>query len=246
LVIANSQGADLRVVMSYLAQELCGAFSAAEDGNVTTAKKLEGQTWGGPKTGVCTDILPAVMEAAGVDNNKVKVRIVGQAERFPMLAAGTITASDSYLDKAFFIRRELAAANKTMVYFKFADYLSMYSSSVTVTRETMEKQPEMIEKIVIGLIKGLKFTAANPNEAARIVGELHPEIDKDYIRESLELFLYAMWDDTIKSKGFGFIEEKKMQGEHDLLVKHLKLKKSTPIENLHTNRFVEAAHHRLK
>ena len=36
LIIANSEGADLRVVMSYLVQELCGAFSAAEDGNVTT------------------------------------------------------------------------------------------------------------------------------------------------------------------------------------------------------------------
>src|SRR5258705_8046528 len=54
LIIANSDGADLRVVMSYLVQELCGAFSAAEDGNVTSAKKLEGQTWGGPKTGDCT------------------------------------------------------------------------------------------------------------------------------------------------------------------------------------------------
>ena len=50
LIIANSEGAQLRVVMSYLVQELCGAFSAAEDGNVTTAKKLEGQTWGGPKS----------------------------------------------------------------------------------------------------------------------------------------------------------------------------------------------------
>ena len=28
-----------------------------------------------------------------------------------------------------------------MVYFRFADYVSMYSSSVTVTRETMEKRP---------------------------------------------------------------------------------------------------------
>jgi NitT/TauT family transport system substrate-binding protein len=246
LIIANSEGAQLRVVMSYLVQELCGAFSAAEDGNVTTAKKLEGQTWGGPKTGVCTDILPAVMEAAGVDTSKVKVRIVQQAERFPMLAAGTITATDSYLDKAFFIRKELAAANKTMVYFRFADYVSMYSSSVTVTRETMEKRPEMIEKIIVGLLKGFKFTVAEPDEAARIIGELHPDIDKGYLRESLDLLLYAMWDDTARSKGPGFIDAAKMQGERDVLVRYLKLAASMPIENLYTNRFVEAAHQKLK
>jgi NitT/TauT family transport system substrate-binding protein len=246
LIIANSEGADLRVVMSYLVQELCGVFSAAEDGNVTSAKKLEGQTWGGPKTGVCTDILPAVMEAAGVDASRVKVRIVQQAERFPMLAAGTITATDSYLDKAFFIRKELAAAKKTMIYFRFADYVAMYSSSVTVTRATMEQRPQMIEKIIIGLLKGFRFTVANPDEAARIIGELHPDIDKGYLRESLDLLLYAMWDDTARSKGIGFIDPVKMQGEHDLLVKYLKLKRSTPIDSIYTNRFVEAAHQALK
>jgi NitT/TauT family transport system substrate-binding protein len=246
LVMANADGADLRVVMSYLVQELCGAFSAAEDGNVTSAKKLEGQTWGGPKTGVCTDILPAVMEAAGVDAGKVKVRIVQQAERFPMLAAGTITATDSYLDKAFFIRKELAAANKTMVYFRFAAYVSMYSSSVTVTRAVMEQRPQMLEKLIAALIEGFKFTVANPDDAARIVGELHPEIDKGYLRESLDLLLYAMWDDTARAKGVGYIDQAKMQGERDLLVKYLKLKASPPIETIYTNRFVEAAYQRLK
>jgi hypothetical protein len=108
LIIANSEGADLRVVMSYLVQELCAAFSAAEDGNVTTPKKMEGLIWGGPKTCVCTDILPAVLLAGGVDVTKVKMRLVEQAERFPMLAANTIQATDSYLDKAYYIRQELA------------------------------------------------------------------------------------------------------------------------------------------
>jgi NitT/TauT family transport system substrate-binding protein len=246
LIIANSEGADLRVVMSYLVQELCAAFSAAEDGNVTTAKKMEGQIWGGPKTGVCTDILPAVLEAAGVDSRKVTMRLVQQAERFPMLAAATITATDSYLDKAFYIRQELAKASKTMVYFRFADYVKMYSSSITVTRETMEKRPEMIEKVIAAVIKGLNFTVAHPDEAARIIVELHPESDPPYIRESVDLLLFAMWDEHNRQKGLGIIDAAKMQGEHDLLVKYLNLQKPVPLDSIYTNRFVEAAHRRLK
>lgn len=245
LIIANSEGADLRVVMSYLVQELCAAFSAKEDGNVTDPKKLEGLTWGGPKTGVCTDILPAVLLAGGADASKVTMRLVQQAERFPMLAANTIQGTDSYLDKAYYIRQELAKANKTMVVMRYAAYVKMYSSSVTVTRETMEKRPEMIEKVIIAVIKGLNFTVKNPDEAARIIVELHPDADKAYIRESVDLLLFAMWDEHNKTKGLGYIDTAKMQGEEDLLVKYLKLKKSVPMESTFTNRFVDAAHKKL-
>jgi NitT/TauT family transport system substrate-binding protein len=245
LIIANSEGADLRVVMSYLVQELCAAFSTAEDGNVTTPKKMEGLIWGGPKTGVCTDILPAVLLAGGADVTKVKMRLVEQAERFPMLAANTIQATDSYLDKAYYIRQELAQAKKTVVYFRFADYVKMYSSSVTVTRETTEKRPEMIEKVIAAVIMGLNFTTKNPDEASRIIAELHPDSDKAYIRESVDLLLFAMWDQANKTRGLGHIDIAKMQGEHNLLVKYLKLKNAVPMENIFTNRFVEAAYKRL-
>jgi NitT/TauT family transport system substrate-binding protein len=245
LIIANSEGADLRVVMSYLVQELCAAFSAVEDGNVTTPKKMEGLTWGGPATGVCTDILPAVLLAGEADATKVKMRLVQQAERFPMLAANTIQATDSYLDKAYYIRQELAKAGKTMTYFRFADYVKMYSSSVTVTRETMERRPEMLEKVIVAVIKGLQYTVQKPDEAARIIMELHPQSDAPYIRESVDLLLFAMWDEHNKANGLGTIDQQKMQSEHDLLVKYLKLKNAVPMDRTFTNQFVTAAHKRL-
>jgi NitT/TauT family transport system substrate-binding protein len=245
LIIVNSEGGDLRVVMSYLVQELCAAFSAVEDGNVTTPKKMEGLTWGGPKTGVCTDILPAVLLAGGADATKVSKRLVQQAERFPMLAANTIQATDSYLDKAYYIRQELAKSNKTMTFFRFADYVRMYSSSVTVTRETMEKRSEMIEKVIAAVIKGLQFTATNPDQASRIIMELHPKSDALYIRESVDLLLFAMWDEHNTTSGLGFINDGKMQGEHDLLMTYLNLKNATPMERTYTNRFVRNAYKRL-
>src|ERR1700675_5096918 len=43
LVIANAEGANLRIVMGYLNQEMCATYSAAEDGNVRKPKDIEGQ-----------------------------------------------------------------------------------------------------------------------------------------------------------------------------------------------------------
>ena len=75
--------------------------------------------------------------------------------------------------------------------------------------------------------------------------DLHPQSDAPYIRESVDLLLFAMWDEHNKTAGLGYIDNGKMQGEHDLLVKYLNLKNATPMERTYTNRFVEGAYKRL-
>ena len=54
-----------------------------------------------------------------------------------------------------------------------------------------------------------------------------------------------MWDEHNKTGGLGYIDNGKMQGEHDLLMKDLKLKNATPMDRIYTNQFVERAHKRL-
>ena len=75
--------------------------------------------------------------------------------------------------------------------------------------------------------------------------ELHPQSDAPYIRESVDLLLFAMWDEHNKSKGLGYIDNGKMQGQHDLLVKYLKLKTRVPMDRTFTNRFVDGAYKRI-
>src|SRR5258706_13767642 len=103
----------------------------------------------------------------------------------------------------------------------------MSSSSVYVTLETMDKGSEMIEKVIAAAIKGLQFTAKNPDEAARIIMELYPQSDAPYIRESVDLLLFAMWDEHNKTSGLGYIDNGKIQGENALLMKTLNLYNAT-------------------
>jgi hypothetical protein len=78
------------------------------------------------------------------------------------------------------------------------------------------------------------------------VSKLYPEIDKEYVRSSVDSLLEGMWDETSKAKGIGTIDAKKMQATRDIVVKHWKLKTEPPVESLFTNRFVEAAHKSVK
>ena len=104
----------------------------------------------------------------------------------------------------------------------------------------------MVGKVVTALLKGFKFTTANPAEAAAIVSKLYPEVDKEYVRASVDTLLEGMWDETTKAKGIGIIDAKKMQETRDTVVKYWKLKTEPPLDAIYTNRFIEAAHKSVK
>jgi hypothetical protein len=55
-----------------------------------------------------------------------------------------------------------------------------------------------------------------------------------------------MWDETSKSKGIGVLDARKMQDTRDTVVKYWKLKTEPPLDQIYTNRFIEAAHKSVK
>jgi len=246
LIIANADGGTLRTVMGYLNQEMCTVYSAVEFGNVRAPKEIEGKVWGGPPGDVCTILLTALADKAGFDLAKVKMQQMDAPQRLPMLATGQITATGSFFDKDILFKKALEQAGKKMATLRYSQYMSMYSNALTVTQATIDKRPEMVGKVVTALLRGFKFTTANPAEAAAIVSKLHPEIDKEYVRASVDTLLEAMWDETTKARGIGVIDAKKMQETRDTVVKHWKLKTEPPLEAIYTNRFIEAAHKSVK
>jgi len=246
LIIANAEGGNLRTVMGYLNQEMCAMYSAAEQGNVRAPKDLEGQTFGGPPGDICTMMLPALAEKTGVDYAKIKVQQMDGPQRLAMLTAGRISVIGTFFDKDILIKKGMDQAGKTMVSFHYAQYISMYSIAVTATQTTIDKRPEMVQKMVTALLRGFKFTVANPAEAVKITSKLHPELDADYVKASVDTLLEGMWDETSKAKGIGILDAGKMQATRDTVVKYWKLKAEPPMDQLYSNRFVEAAHRAVK
>ena len=118
-----------------------------------------------------------------------------------------------------------------MVSFHYSKYISMYSIAVTATQATIDKRPEMVEKMVTALLRGFKFTVANPAEAVKITSKLHPELDADYVRRPRSTrLLEGMWDETSKAKGIGILDAGKMQATRDTVVKYWKLKTEPPMD----------------
>lgn len=246
LIVANAEGENLRIVMGYFVQEMCAVYSAAQDGNVRKPKDLEGKILGNPPGDACNILLPALAEKTGIDGSKIRHAAMDAPARLPMLASGQITVTMSFFDKDILFSKALQKAGKTMVSFRFAEYLPMYSNSVTVHQRTLDARPEMVKKFLAALVRGFKHTLANPDEAAATVMKLYPEADKEYIRASVDTLRDSIWDETTKAKGVGVINGEKMTATRDTIVKYWKLKTAPPTDKIFTNEYIEWAHQQVR
>jgi NitT/TauT family transport system substrate-binding protein len=246
LIVSNAEGENLRIVMGYFVQEMCASYSAAEDGNVRKPKDLEGRVLGNPPGDACNIILPALAEKTGLDLGKIKHAAMDAPARLPMLASGQITATLSFYDKDILFKKALQKAGKSMVSFRFAEYIPMYSNSVVVHQRTLDARPEMVRRFLVAMVRGFKYTQANPDEAAAIVMKLYPESDREYIRASVDTLRESIWDETTKAKGVGIIDREKITATRDTIVKYWKLKVSPPVEKIFSNEHIEWAHQQAR
>jgi len=67
-------------------------------------------------------------------------------------------------------------------------------STLNVRLDTIQKDPELVRTFVRGMIKGLKFTYASPDEASAIAKAQFPTMAQDDLRATLDRsFKDEMW-----------------------------------------------------
>src|SRR5262249_11930274 len=67
-------------------------------------------------------------------------------------------------------------------------------STLNVRLETIQKDPELVRTFVRGMIKGLKFTYANPDEASAVAKAQFPTMPQEDLRATLDRsFKDEMW-----------------------------------------------------
>lgn len=63
----------------------------------------------------------------------------------------------------------------------FYDYgLKMYGQTISANSDYLNKNPEIVSKIVRALLKGLEFERKNPDQTLDIVMKLNPDKDRNY------------------------------------------------------------------
>jgi NitT/TauT family transport system substrate-binding protein len=246
IIQAIAEGQPIRVFMGGYMSEPCTVHSAAEGGNITGPKALEGKTFAGPPGDSCIILLPAVMQRAGADASKVKIENMDAPARLPMMAAGRIDAAADFSGAEILWEKGLRQANKRLVSFRYDRYIEKYGLMLIASDKMVKERPETLRKVSLALLRGYEDHIREPDAAAAAILQVHPELDKDYIHSSSRNLLNLIWDETTKARGVGVISEPKMQSTLDLVNTYWKLPKKLTPQDVYTNSFVEWGHAQLK
>jgi NitT/TauT family transport system substrate-binding protein len=214
---------DINALVKFLADEPSAAVEAVymvydkppfavigrkSQGITEDPKSLEGKTLGAPPPDAAFGQWNAFVDAAGIDTSGITIENVGFPVREPMLAQGQVDAIFGFSFSSVLNLKAQGVPDEDIVPIMMADNgLVLYGNAVLVNTDWAEANPEAVQGFLRAFTKGLKDTAANPEEAIKSVMSRNEIADEATELERLQMALDDnIVTDAARADGFGGVD----------------------------------------
>jgi NitT/TauT family transport system substrate-binding protein len=217
---ARAKGSTGKVVAIVYQKAPYAIFSLDPGANVTKARDLVGLEIGSGAETFIPQVIQGFMKLKGLDPKSAKFTNIAPSARVPMLVAGKIPAINLFTLSEPGIRKA-ATGSAVKMYVPGGDGLEMYSLGIGVTDEFLQKNPELVRGFVRASFRGWQDAMRNPDEAASILAQAAPSLDKEIILDELKVVRdLAVVPDT-RANGFGWFSPTKIKRTLDFMVKNI-------------------------
>src|SRR5262245_2203956 len=216
LLAGGSSASSVRIVaVNYQKAPYC-VFSLNPGANIRSAKAMAGMELGSSTASFVPRIHQAFMKMNGVDPSTLKVVNIDGAARVPMLAARKVQAIDLFIMSEPAIKRAVTDAEPYC--FLLGDNgLDIYSNSLGVRADVIEKNPEVVRGFVRAALRGWKDALANPEEAAKLQLQFLKALDPVIVAEEVRILKRLAVTPDTQANGFGAMTKEKMQRTIDFI-----------------------------
>jgi len=211
----------------------CVATPVSE--GITTPQGLEGKTIATQLGGADGTLLPAFLQANGIDG-KVTVQSVDPAAKTTLLQAGKVDGS-TYINYAQVPQVE-ASGTKLNTMLWSENGLHVIGAGIITTKSWAEKQPEALKAFVAGTVKAFQESQANPSEAIDAFMRHNPKFDRKVATEQLRLVLDALSTPDTAGKPVGYQAPEDWQSTIQTLTKVGMIKNASPMDQYYTNSYL--------
>lgn len=230
---ARTQGVPI-VSIAAVIQHNTSGFAAPADRNIESPKDFEGKTYGGWGNPIDSAVLDTIMGLEGADVSKVNNVNMGDADFF------TATKRDIDFAWIFYawtgIEAELRGEPIDMFYVKdYSEKLDYYTPVLITNEATIDEDPELVKAFMRATTKGYEYTIDHPEEAAAILSEAVPDLDKELVLESQKWLSPKYQDDAAR---WGEQKTEVWQNYSDWMVEHELLDQPLDVEKAFTNEFL--------
>jgi NitT/TauT family transport system substrate-binding protein len=178
--------------------------------------------------------LLGMLASAGLSKHDVKAQAAGPVGVWKLFMAGKSQAMASVGDWTALVQ----SMGKKVVIFPADKYFKSMAQAILASDKVIKEQPQLIAKLVRATLRGLNDVMTDPKGSAKAyVTYVKKHAGKEkYIENTFKLFnkyTYA------GQKTIGAMDEKRLASLQKFYVKQGIVRKSTPVKDLYTNRFVK-------
>jgi len=191
---ARVQGVPLVSIAAIIQHNTSGFASIASKG-ITSPKKFEGKTYGGWGAPLEQAVLQSLMQTENADINKLDIINAGDIDFFTMMKKDIDFAWIYYAWTG--IEAELRGEKLNMLYLTdYSDQLDYYTPVLATNEKMIKDDPKIVEAFIAAVAKGYEYAISNPGEAADVLLEAVPDLDKDLVHKSQEWLADKYQDDA--------------------------------------------------
>lgn len=223
----------IKAIASIIQHNTSG-FVVAKSKNITSPKDFEGKVyagWGAPSEEA---VVKAVMNSVGADSENISI-VTSDGSGYNVLedkvdimwifwAWDGIAAQMEGLDLNYMELRELDPR------------LDYYTPVIIANDNTIENDPEMVEKFMAATKKGYEYTIANAQDAAKIIHKYAPDYDIEMLTKSQEYLKDKYSEDT---ETWGVMKDSVWDDYTAFMVENGLIKEPIPAKDCYTNQFVQ-------
>jgi NitT/TauT family transport system substrate-binding protein len=237
VILGRAQGLPLTSVATWYRKFPVVVFAPAASG-IEQPKDLEGKRVGIPGLfGASLIGWKAMADAAGVDESAVSLESIG----FTQAAAVSEGRVDAALDYIVNGPVQLRLAGQDVNVIPVANYSDLPANGLVTNDKTIEERPDLVQRMVTAMLKGIRYTLDHPDEAFAISLEAVPEAGGENAAVNRAIFDASLdlWQPP--AAGLGMADPGAWQQAADFMGQAGLIDKAVPTAGIATNRFVEAA-----
>jgi NitT/TauT family transport system substrate-binding protein len=178
--------------------------------------------------------LLGMLASQGMTKDDVNAQAAGPVNVWKLFLAGQADALASVPDWT----AQIMLAKKNIEVIPSDTLFKSMAQAIIASDETIQKRPELIQKVVRATLKGMKDIMTDPAAAAADFVKATPELagKEDYVTLSFKLYNQHVYPGQ---KVLGEMDEARLTALQDFYAKEGLIKAKTAVKDLYTNQFIK-------
>jgi NitT/TauT family transport system substrate-binding protein len=234
-----NDGAKIKMVAGIFERSPSIIISLKSSG-ITSAKDLTGKSIGGTSGEAPLQLLPAYLQANGVDPDSVKIVNIDPAAKIAALLQKRVDAIVAYSSSDLPVAEGQAPGQLSVQHYADAGVVTMSNGIITSTKE-IEEHPDVVQGFVKAVQQGFQFCQQNPDEAVKLLTDRFPQtVDAGQAKIALNEVLKNLHTKRTADKPVGYMDPADWQDTLSTLQKYTGLTGVQSPDTYYTNQFVGA------